>query len=228
VSKERAVLQANMFSGEWNDNRTARQKRRDRERGRPQQIAMFAINDVVRLGESLRPWLRETPRGQLVLERVDIRTQEDVERDRRREAEALTAEMFDNTVTLDGEIEQTPETTAATNVNVPPQPDIIEPDCEHDKQTAYLTLVAAAHSWRFTSQLPQALLQAHRAGLTNAEIAAAVEVGILLDDGCGGELATPAASHEAGNSEKHHNRPIGYRARARQNRVSLRRRGGDV
>jgi hypothetical protein len=55
---------------------------------------MFPIAEVFQFGVSAKPWLKTFPAGTLVLEREDIRTPEEIEREIQREAETLTAKMF--------------------------------------------------------------------------------------------------------------------------------------
>jgi len=239
MRQERQLLQGNMFTGEWDDNRSSAQKRLSREWGRPRQIPMFSINDVVRLGERAQPWLREVSRGQLVLEREDIRAEEEVERDRRREAEALTDKMFKDAPALYGETK--PENTANTEPDALPRDDDIYPDHKSGKQAAYLVLVDAARErattmWvddayrqRFANQLPLAILSAQRAGLTSGEIAAAMQVGELVDGGDSrDQTRLLVASNGVVKSRNRSVQPIGYRARARQSRALVRRRTWNV
>lgn len=88
--------QYNMFSGEVVDNRTRHQKRLDRQRQLPKQLAMFRQADTIQFGVSHRPWLKDLPRYQLELQSEDPRTPEEIERDLLREAEKNTESMFEN------------------------------------------------------------------------------------------------------------------------------------
>jgi hypothetical protein len=94
ASKEGSPLQQDMFSGDWKDNRTRNQRKTDRERSKPQQSSMFSFDETYEFGASYRPWLKEAPAGSLQLEREDIRTPEEIERDLIREANSQTASMF--------------------------------------------------------------------------------------------------------------------------------------
>lgn len=87
-------LQTDMFTGALVDARTREQKRGDRQRTSLQQLGMFSARETVRLGECCRPWLRDLPRPVLELEILDLRTDEEKERDLQRQAEALTVPMF--------------------------------------------------------------------------------------------------------------------------------------
>lgn len=89
-------LQVDMFSGELVDARSRIQKSRNREASQPKQTAMFSARETVQLGVSARPWLKDLARPTLTLEVQDLRTDEEKERDRWREAEALTTPMFVN------------------------------------------------------------------------------------------------------------------------------------
>jgi hypothetical protein len=88
--------QKNLFAGEWLDARTDYRKRLDRERGQPQQMALFAAREVVQIGVQVRPWLNELPDYPLELEREDPRTPEEIERDLLLEAQKQTVPMFDS------------------------------------------------------------------------------------------------------------------------------------
>jgi hypothetical protein len=94
TSKEGIPLQADMFTGDWKDNRTRRQRKADRESIQPQQQTMFSIGETYQLGTSYRPWLKAAPAGQLTLECEDIRTPEEIERDLIRQANEQTTNMF--------------------------------------------------------------------------------------------------------------------------------------
>jgi hypothetical protein len=94
-SKEGIPLQQDMFSGDWKDNRTRTQRKTDRERSKPQQSSMFAFGDTYEFGASYRPWLKEAPAGSLMLEREEIRTPEEIERDLIREANSHSDNMFE-------------------------------------------------------------------------------------------------------------------------------------
>lgn len=91
-------LQIDMFTGQTVDARSSHQKRLDREREQPNQGLLFPIAEVFQIGVSVRPWLKALPAPLLVLEYVDLRTPEEIEREReealRREAEKLMVPMF--------------------------------------------------------------------------------------------------------------------------------------
>ena len=95
MSKE-ISLQKDMFSGELRDTRSAYRKRQDRQRQQPRQAALFSVRETVQIGVNPRPWLKDMARPTLALEIQDMRTDEEKERERRREAEALTAPMFED------------------------------------------------------------------------------------------------------------------------------------
>lgn len=87
-------LQQDMFTGQLADTRSSYRKRLDREHNQPQQMQMFRAREVVDIGASVRPWLKDLPSYPLVLESEDVRTEEEIERDLMREAEALTTPLF--------------------------------------------------------------------------------------------------------------------------------------
>jgi hypothetical protein len=98
MSKEGVPLQADMFSGELVDARSDYQKKKDKERTAPQQIQMFRTPEIVQVGRTVKSayqeWIDQATAPPLVLELVETRTPEEIERDKQREAEALTVPMF--------------------------------------------------------------------------------------------------------------------------------------
>lgn len=89
------ALQYNLFSGELVDNRTAAQKKRDRERALPQQPLLFPARAIAQFGVNPRPLIDLSPHTRLTLWQEDPRTDEERERDRRQAAEALTYSLFE-------------------------------------------------------------------------------------------------------------------------------------
>lgn len=89
-----APLQYEMFTGAMVDNRTASQKRSDRERVKPSQAEMFSQRDLAQFGVRSRPQFSLSPHTKLVLISEDPRTPEQVERDLMKEAEANTLQLF--------------------------------------------------------------------------------------------------------------------------------------
>jgi hypothetical protein len=91
-------LQHDMFTGELVDTRTRQQKRRDRARELPQQVAMFDTRTTLELARSKhRHFDLTTQDGRplaLALMMQDPRTEEEVEADRMQAAQAMTVPMF--------------------------------------------------------------------------------------------------------------------------------------
>lgn len=85
--------QFNMFTGEWDDARSSRQKKLDREREQPKQQDMFSPREVLPFGVNPHP-LYPVPQGKLELTLVDTRTDEEKERDLQRAAEEQTKPLF--------------------------------------------------------------------------------------------------------------------------------------
>jgi hypothetical protein len=85
--------QHNMFTNEWDDNRTLRQKQLDREREQPKQNEMFSQRELAQFGvrKTLMPL---SPHTKLVLINEDPRTPEEIELDIQRAAEEQTYRMF--------------------------------------------------------------------------------------------------------------------------------------
>jgi hypothetical protein len=248
--------QANMFTGAWETKRT---------RGnRPQQMQMFSINETFVFGERVRPWLAEAAAPTLELACEDVRTPEEVERDLMREAEALNHKTFLDTpgmydckrTPLIGDGSSTKDTTENED-----KPEQQKPDSKNDqsppvtpatservtKLSCYLELVSIAHEktvtlWvdkayrrRFNAQLPQAIFAAQAAGLTAAEIDAAIQIGEFrgkqeqesmpiiyenvpdIDD-------TPPAPHSPMVTTRNAAPHEGFRAKLRHERVHVRTR----
>jgi hypothetical protein len=101
-----APKQYHLFTGELVDNRTQQQKAYARQLSDPQQTLMFSQRDMAQFGVNPRPLFPLSPRTKLVLISEDPRTEEEVERDLVREAEALTTPLFG--ATAEPEQPQTP------------------------------------------------------------------------------------------------------------------------
>ena len=71
-------LQFDLFTGEPVDNRTAKQKRLDREQGKPQQALMFSQREMAQFGVNPRPKLPISPKTRLELMVEDHRTEEEI------------------------------------------------------------------------------------------------------------------------------------------------------
>jgi hypothetical protein len=71
-------LQFDLFSGELVDNRTAMQRRRDRELDKPQQAMMFSQREMAQFGVEAHPKLPISPKTRLELMIEDRRTEEEI------------------------------------------------------------------------------------------------------------------------------------------------------
>jgi hypothetical protein len=105
------LYQKDMFTGDWVDNRTSRQKRQDREREQPQQIELFSQREIAQFGVNAHPLLPLSPHTKLGLIFEDPRTEEEKERDLQRAAEEKTFQMFEPPV-ADSQTLCTPDTNA--------------------------------------------------------------------------------------------------------------------
>ena len=98
MSKEGLPLQFDLFSGELVDTRSDAQKKKDRDRTTPQQMQMFKTPEMVQFGSktrsAYREWLDQASAPPLVLQMIETRTPEEIERDLIREAEKLMTPMF--------------------------------------------------------------------------------------------------------------------------------------
>lgn len=77
--------QFNLFTGELVDNRTKAQKRKAKERENPQQAEMFSQRELAQFGAKARPQLPISPKTRIELAMEDRRTEEEREKDLRRE-----------------------------------------------------------------------------------------------------------------------------------------------
>ena len=77
MSKE-VPMQFDLFSGELVDNRTAKQRRLDREQEKPQQAMMFSQREMAQFGVRANPKLPISPKTRLELMIEDHRTEEEI------------------------------------------------------------------------------------------------------------------------------------------------------
>lgn len=119
MSKEGVPLQANFFNDNWEDNRSAKQRRQDRERDSLKQMEMFSQREVALFGVRANPVMDLHP-GRLELICEDPRTPEEREADLMREAQRLTYQMFSHE-----EDESIPVSEPSINLPTVSQPPII-------------------------------------------------------------------------------------------------------
>jgi hypothetical protein len=93
MSKEHAQ-QYEIFTGELVDNRTRKQKKRDRTREQPNQAEMFSQRDLAQFGTKANPKLPIAPKTKMELMIEDKRNEEEIMEDRLREAEKETHSLF--------------------------------------------------------------------------------------------------------------------------------------
>jgi len=134
MSKEGLSLQYDLFSGELVDTRSDSQKRKDKERSSPQQTQMFKTPEMVQFGgntkSAYRDWLDQATAPPLVLQLLDTRTADEIERDLMCDAEKLTIPLF-------GEDPPTPmedETSLQENTSPQLQPHVIFDAKQHHCQ----------------------------------------------------------------------------------------------
>ncbi len=229
-------LQRDMFTGELVDNRSRYHKRRDKARSQPTQPLLFSLQETLQIGVSVRPWLKDAPKPKLELVSEDPRTEEEKERDLRREAEALTGNLFANLPNPNGDKEAGEELEADAEDE---QLTVAPEDPETSQWTVYLELVRLleeqtttlwideAYRQSFYSQLPLAILSAMSAGLTGAEITAAIQIGIFRGNQKRAEASNRAFSvpRQAGADRRLPNTQIvGYRVKARRKSIRVRSR----
>ena len=188
------LQQSNMFTGAWETKRT---------RIRPQQTPMFSVNETFEFGARVRPWLSEAGTPTLELIREDVRTQEEIERDLIREAEALTFPMFVGEALQESADELEREELDNENGHEPPETPV--GSVEVTKFSSYRALVTlvreqsvtlwvdGAYRQRYYNQLPLTIQDAQGAGLTATEISAAMQIGEFL-----GNRERQLAGHTSG------------------------------
>lgn len=195
MSKEGLPLQFDLFSGELVDTRSDAQKKKDRERTTPQQMQMFKTPEMVQFGSRTksvyRDWLDNSTAPPLVLQMIETRTPEEIERATQREIEAQTHRLFSDHPEL---YEQSADTEPMNGdedelEDIPATSDVSERKPETSKEAIYFDLVrlseenaetiwiAPPYENAYMIQIAAAVLEAHTAGLTQPEIIAALQVG---------------------------------------------------
>jgi hypothetical protein len=191
------LRQGNLFTGEWV---TVGQKKTPL-----QQLDLFPIGQTFRFGERVRPYLANAPRPTLELISEDPRTEEEMEQDRLKQAQALTVDLFAPTSPAAAEptavrVAQPPAKLGLVSPS-PDEPSALLDEDEADeevsppadppltKYAAYRELVRLAEERAMTTALSPvsalaetismsaAKFQAQYAGLTSSEIAAALQIG---------------------------------------------------
>jgi hypothetical protein len=96
-----------MFSGEWVDNRTRTQKRRDKAREAPRQQLLFSQREIAQVGVNPRPRFSLSPQTQLRLLHPDFRSSAEVAQARERAAQQQNKRLWEETQTEQtmGEVE---------------------------------------------------------------------------------------------------------------------------
>jgi hypothetical protein len=106
MSKEgEPPLQFDLFTGELVDNRSAKQKRSDKEKEEPQQAMMFSQRDMAQFGVEAHPKLPLSPKTRLELMVEDYRTEEEKATDIQRAALEHNFRMFEEESSAQDEAE---------------------------------------------------------------------------------------------------------------------------
>ena len=79
MPKKERPLQMDMFSEKLVDNRTRRQKKRDKEREAPQQSLMFSQREIAQFGVNSRPQFELPPAAVLRFLDPNLRTPAEIE-----------------------------------------------------------------------------------------------------------------------------------------------------
>jgi hypothetical protein len=175
------LQQANMFTGQWETKRT---------RNVLHQMPMFSANETFAFGVRVRPYLWAAGKPTLELEREDVRTPEEIERDLMREAEARTPTMFTDAPPPNGVSEAEGEARDTGNGHEPPETPAASGEVtQYSAYRALVTLVReqaetlwvdSAYRQRYYNQLPLSIQAAQSVGLTASEISAAMQIGEFL------------------------------------------------
>jgi hypothetical protein len=113
MSKE--ALQFDMFTGELVDNRTATQKKKEKEQAKPQQAEMFSQREMAQFGVKAHPKLPISPKTRLELMIEDHRTDEEKAEAIQREALERNYRLFEEESNpILGAIESTPASELPT------------------------------------------------------------------------------------------------------------------
>lgn len=96
-------LQRDLFTGELVDNRSRKEKRRDKKRTQPQQAELFSQREMAQFGVSAHPRIPLSPKTRLELSTEDPRSEEERTADERRDIEDKTYQLFPQ-VGADGEV----------------------------------------------------------------------------------------------------------------------------
>lgn len=195
MSKEGLPLQFDLFSGELVDARSDAQKKKDRERTIPQQMQMFKTPEMVQFGSKTksvyRDWLDNSTAPPLVLQMIETRTPEEIERAVQREIEAQTHRLFsDHPELYEQSADTEPMNTDEGELeDMPATSDVDTRKSEISKEAIYFDLVrlseenaetlwiAPPYENAYMIQIATAVLEAHTAGLIQPEIVAALQVG---------------------------------------------------
>ena len=89
MPKKERPLQQDMFSGEWVDNRTRRQKKRDKTREAPQQSLMFSQRDMAQFGVNSRPQFPLPPQAMLRFLDPQLRSPAEIEAENNQQSSDL-------------------------------------------------------------------------------------------------------------------------------------------
>lgn len=195
MSKE-IPLQQDMFSSEWKDMRSRTQRQRDRQRNLPQQEEMFSQREF---GQYVNPHpkMKFHPDEKLELSIQDPRTPEEIERDQWREIEKQTYRMFAGEKDLPEQQDEACDLPEEGQDDIETALDDLreaaaeEPDELGSKAALFLDLVklcqeqaatlwiAPAYESKYLAQIAVTARLAQAAGMTDAEIQAAIQIGTL-------------------------------------------------
>lgn len=85
MSAKETYLQADLFTGELLDTRSAKQKKEAAQAAGPRQAEMFSQRDLAQFGVQAHPQIPLSPKTRLELAMQDMRTPEEKEQDVQRE-----------------------------------------------------------------------------------------------------------------------------------------------
>lgn len=94
MPKKERPLQLDMFTGEWVDNRTHRQKKQDAKREKPQQTLMFSQRDMAQFGVNPRPQFPLPPQAMLRFLDPNFRSPVEIEAENNPQTSGLQQTTF--------------------------------------------------------------------------------------------------------------------------------------
>ena len=100
---KKTPLQVNLFSGDFVNTRTRKQKKIAAQQAQPKQTEMFSQREMAQFGVNPRPLIPISPKTRIELALQDMRTEEEKEAAIQREAEKRNYRLFDEEALAGGD-----------------------------------------------------------------------------------------------------------------------------